>query len=151
MKRKFVFIPLAIAFFAINACKKDKEADPDEEKEINTANIIGTYKITAETDKLGHFPATNTFPSDYSDCEIDDVISIESGDICRFIDAGITCAEGSGATVKWNLIGKTIYLGESNYEVEKLTRSQLVISFSRASWFEGVSYTRVTTTTYARQ
>lgn len=153
MKRKFIFIPLilAIAFSTLNACKKDKEVDRNEEMEINSANIIGTYKVTAETDKLGHFPETNSFPSDYPDCEIDNLISIESGEICKFIDAGITCTESTGSTVKWSLIGKIIYLGESNYAIEKLTRSQLVISYSRASWFEGTSYTRVTTTTYTRQ
>jgi len=152
MKKTFLSICLlaTVTIGVFSSCKKDKD-DPNQEIEITTANMIGSYKLTAETDKLGTLPERNTLAEDYDACELDDLYQFEAANVVKYVDAGTKCEEDHSGTVTWKLEGKKLTIDDRNFDVVKLTKSQIIFTFTRETVFEGKTYTGVQTSTFTRQ
>lgn len=88
------------------SCKK--EDDKPTGCLINTANISGSYKLSA----LEYVSGTNVPPIDFmpflDDCEKDDILTFGNNGIYHKSDAGTVCDPSSDDEGSWKLEGNTI-------------------------------------------
>jgi hypothetical protein len=92
---KTVLLTLLISV-SLLSCKKDKDNDCDVTKE----KLAGSYKLTS-------FKISGVeFIGEFDDCEVDDILTLNTDFTFTYFDSGITCDgndEGS-----WTLNGNTI-------------------------------------------
>jgi len=95
-----------ISVFTLFSCQKDN--NNEQQCSITTANIAGTYKLTALT-----YKASSTSPEqDYFQfmdvCERDDKITFNTNGTYNYQDVGIVCTPDGDDTGTWSLNGTTI-------------------------------------------
>ncbi|RAJ77397.1 lipocalin-like protein [Chitinophaga dinghuensis] len=92
------------------SCKKE-DSQPNNNNnscEVNVANLVGNYKVTA----LQYKASANATPVDFlaqmEDCEKDDILTLKTNGTYTFTDAGIVCKPDGNQEGTWKLEGKTL-------------------------------------------
>ncbi|MFN2439154.1 MAG: lipocalin family protein [Chitinophagaceae bacterium] len=97
MKKSIIaFSCLAILF---GSCKKDK----DDNNQITTENIAGTYTLGSVTIKAGAAPEQDYTNDWYEACEKDDKIVLNLNGSAVYTDAGVKCDPAGDDSGTWAL------------------------------------------------
>ena len=121
MKKTTLSAILLLSLFT--ACKKDE--NPVKPCELNTASVIGTYKIEA----IGYKEDANTPEVDlfatFDPCAKDDLIIFEANNKMTVSDAGTVCVPSAGYTTTWSLTGDkmtidTLVYTVANFDCKKI-------------------------------
>ena len=99
----------------LTSCKKDE--NPVKPCELNTASVIGSYKIEA----IGYKEDANTPEIDLlatlDACAKDDIIIFEANNKMTVSDAGQVCVPSAGFTTTWSLAGDKMTIDTLVYTV----------------------------------
>lgn len=128
-----------VTLSAFSSCKKDK----DDNLAVNAENITGNYKL-ADVKMKSSVTGEVSMMSQIDDCAKDDVIQLKANNVLQVVDEGVKCENDE--TASWNVKDGKIELDASVipygiYDVVKLTKSELVISFTESEGGMSVTYT----------
>lgn len=123
MKIMKKIITLSLIVAVLSSCEKKDETPA--ELPITTANLVGTYTLTAETTQTGS-TVEDTY-KDYEACEKDDTYVFTTSNI-TYSDAGIKCVPaGPTFTVPYTISGNQIVAFGVSSTIESLTSKTLKI------------------------
>ena len=137
--KKFI-LPLFVLSSIITSCQKDPK-----KCELSSANLVGTYKITANGYKKdADSPMVDVY-ANYRPCEKDDLIIFNANNTITFSDAGVKCAPPGDSTGNWTLSGNNVNIKGRTYVVSSFDCSAMSGSVS------GNTPGELTTVTLTRQ
>ena len=122
---KKIALSLFVLSVVLVSCKKD-----DKNCDLNSANFVGSYKVTAITYKAN---ATTPVVDEYATlpvCEKDDVITFNANGTITYTDAGVVCSPSGSSTGVWALSGNTVTLDGTAYGVAAFSCSGTTITES---------------------
>ncbi|HPH85280.1 MAG TPA: lipocalin family protein [Ferruginibacter sp.] len=94
---KKIILSACIMAFAFVSCKKDS----DPVCELNQANLVGSYKITALKYKADATTAEVDEFATWDACEKDDITVLNADNSVTFTDAGAVCTPNGSSTGIW--------------------------------------------------
>jgi len=92
----FYFLFLAPVTFLLTSCEKD---DPIVEVQTNSELILGTWNITAATIDPPSFTTGSDLYATYDDCDKDDLLTFESGDVVKRDEGATKCSASDPQTI----------------------------------------------------
>jgi len=106
MKKALIVLSAAFILLAGTGCDKDDDCD------LNSSNLAGTYKITSVVYKLNaSTPEENVTGDVFEACELDDLHIFNSNGTYAYQVAGVACTpEAAEYTSAWSLAGTTLTL-----------------------------------------
>ncbi|MEO6731057.1 MAG: lipocalin family protein [Ferruginibacter sp.] len=113
---KKIILPIALLMSVIS-CQKEPVKNEPKKCDLTSANLIGSYKITANSyRKDAASPFVDVYAS-YKPCEKDDLITFASDNTIVFSDAGVKCSPSGDSTGTWALGANTISIDKKVYAV----------------------------------
>ncbi len=104
--KKLLFGAMALVLFVGAGCKKDKK---DATCELNSASIVGNYKLTAATMQSGtSSPEVSILNTFYQPCELDDITTYNANNTFAYQDQGTVCDPSGSYTGTWSLSGSNL-------------------------------------------
>lgn len=137
---KKLLLPLLILTSALVSCQKE-----EKKCDLSAANLVGTYKITANSYKKDAASPLVDVYALYGACEKDDLISINANNTIVFSDAGVKCTPSGDSTGTWALSGNNVTIEDRVYNVSAFDCKAMSGSFA------GGTPGELTTITLTRQ
>ena len=103
---KKILLSLCVGSLLFAGCKDDK----DVTCELNSAGIVGSYKVTAITYKATAASTPVDVFSTLDPCTKDDLIVLNANNSVTYTDAGVQCVPAGNDTGMWSLSGSNINL-----------------------------------------
>jgi len=138
--KKFL-LPLLVLSSIVISCTKE----PAKTCDLSAANLVGTYKITANGYKKDAASAMVDVYANYRPCEKDDLIIFNANNTITFSDAGVKCAPPGDSTGNWSLSGNNVYIKGRTYVVSSFDCKAMSGSVA------GTTAGELTTVTLTRQ
>jgi len=110
----------------VSSCSKSKSSNVTP----TTTNLLGSYKLTAETGKPENGAQYNLFDS-LNACEKDDILQFSTDSVYNYVDAGIVCSPSGDHVGTWDLVSSNSLIldGFSTYTIKSFDNKTLVLTF----------------------
>ncbi|MBO9199124.1 MULTISPECIES: lipocalin family protein [Niastella] len=115
-----ILVLILIAVTSFTACTKDTQA-------ITVANLVGTYVLVSQTEKVTGHPEIDVTTEYHDPCELDDQTILRSDFSATLVDAGTKCSTVDSWTVNWSLDGNVLIIDGVEYNIKSLSQSTLVL------------------------
>ena len=133
--KKLILFSLAGTFF-LASCKKDDNC------ELSSSSIVGTYKATSITYRASAGAPENDIYTNLDACAKDDLIIFNDNGSVIFQDAGQVCSPSGNDTGSWSLSGNTLLLDGEPGTVSSFGCNEMVLTMTDPST-GGVSTVRL--------
>ena len=128
MKKLFLFPILLVTLLL--SCSKSGESSASN-CDITSANIAGSYKITAIKYKLSAgAPEIDAYSSFLPACQKDDIYVLNANGVANYNDAGVSCSPSASTTGTWSLTGTDITIDSNVYAITSFDCKTLVATAS---------------------
>jgi hypothetical protein len=137
--KKLLLSALVLSGFLVG-CKDD-----DDNCDLNSANLAGTYQVTGLTYKANTAATPVDIYATYDACEKDDRIVFNTNGTVTYSDAGVVCVPDGNDTGVWALSGSMLTLDGEAGAVTSFNCTGMTLSVA------GTTAGEVTTVTLVRR
>ena len=119
-----LFILGLLIIAGMEGCKKAEFNDIP----VTQDALVGSYKLTALTGKTDNYPEISIYGSVVSDCQKDDVYTLNADLTALYIDAGVKCDVPGDDAAFWSVSGNEITILDEAGHIEHFDGKTLIVS-----------------------